>query len=236
MRILICDDDACARENIRILIDAYFRRKPPFFPCEIDEFADGNELLSDCGNKDIVFLDIEMPGVNGLAVGKELRRRDRNVIILIVTTFSQYLDESMRFQILGYMTKPIDKRKFERNLENALACYLCRSAPVLVENGKSITRIESRSVIMVEAREKKTVLYTKEEIIATDKSLQYWAGVLPEGMFVQTHRSFLVNLEYVAKFDHETVYLKEAGLSAFLTKRKYGNFKKEFQIYLGLQG
>ena len=235
MRILICDDDACARENIRNLISAYFRRKPTVLPCEIEEFADGQELLSDCGKKDIVFLDIEMPVINGLTAGKELRRRDRNVIILIVTTYSQYLDESMRFQIFGYMTKPLDKRRFDRNLENAITCYLCRSIPVLVESGKFITRIESRSVIMVEAREKKTILFTMEGKIETLKSLQYWVNALPEGMFVQTHRSFLVNLEYVEKFDHETVYLKKNGLSAFLTKRKYCEFKKEFQNYLGLQ-
>ena len=235
MRILICDDDAGVRENIRNRIEDYFRRKPLYLPCELEEFSDGRELLSDSGKKDIVFLDIEMPGVNGLIAGRELRKNNRDVIILIVSAYSQYLDETMDFQVFRYLTKPLEKRRFEKSLENAVAFYLERNVPVMVETGKTTACVESRSIIMVEARDKKTYVHTLKEEYETLKPLQYWAEILPEGIFVQTHRSFLVNLNYVKKFDHETIYMEDGESSAFLTKRKYSAFKKEYQRYLALQ-
>ena len=66
----------------------------------------------DKGSKDIVFLDIEMPGMNGIYVGNELKSQNRNIIIFVVTSYSEYLDEAMRFHVFRYLSKPLDKQRF----------------------------------------------------------------------------------------------------------------------------
>ena len=83
-----------------------------------------NPYLRDQGPKDIIFLDIEMPGLNGIYVGNELKKRDKNTIIFIITSYSECsLDEAMRFHVFRYPSKPIDKQRLFRNLKDALDLY-----------------------------------------------------------------------------------------------------------------
>ena len=95
MRILICDDDPLAIEQIHKNLKSFFTYKHIKCP-EVISYSCGEDLLNDTGNKDIVFLDIEMPGMNGIYVGNELKKSNPAVIIFIVTSYSEYLDEAMR--------------------------------------------------------------------------------------------------------------------------------------------
>ena len=98
MRIAICDDD----ENIRNKINKYlhdFLSKSHLKCPEIIMFEDGESLLKDSLAKDIVFLDVEMPGLKGIYVGKELRKANKNTIIFIISAFSEYLDDAMLLKV-----------------------------------------------------------------------------------------------------------------------------------------
>ena len=95
MRILICDDDVLITEQLTKYIHEFFSFKNLKQP-EIISFDSGETLLQDTGMKDIVFLDIEMPGVSGIYTGKELKKINPNIIIFIITSFAEYLDEAMR--------------------------------------------------------------------------------------------------------------------------------------------
>lgn len=83
MRILICDDDTLILEHIYKLLKYYFESAHLKMP-EIISYSNGESLLMDKGSKDIVFLDIEMPGMNGIYVGNELKSQNRNVIIFLL--------------------------------------------------------------------------------------------------------------------------------------------------------
>ena len=119
MRILICDDDALIVEQLQKYIRNFFEKigvKCPELVC----FSYGESLLADKGEKDILFLEVEMPGMNGIYVGNELKKRNDNIIIFIVTSYSEYLDEAMRFHVFRYLSKPLDKQRFFRNMNYAV--------------------------------------------------------------------------------------------------------------------
>ena len=98
MRILICDDDTLIIEQLQKYIESYFESNHLKCP-ELVSFTSGESLLADKNEKDIVFLDIEMPGMNGIYVGNELKKANKNVLIFVVTSYSEYLDEAMRFHV-----------------------------------------------------------------------------------------------------------------------------------------
>ena len=105
MRILICDDDTLIIEQLQKYIESYFESNHLKCP-ELVSFTSGESLLADKNEKDIVFLDIEMPGMNGIYVGNELKKANKNVLIFVVTSYSEYLDEAiscipLSFQAFG---------------------------------------------------------------------------------------------------------------------------------------
>ncbi|MDY2589148.1 MAG: response regulator [Agathobacter sp.] len=68
--------------------------------------------MADTGEKDLLFLDVEMPGMNGIYVGTELKRQNPDIMIFIVTSYSEYLDATMRFQVFRFLTKPLNRQRF----------------------------------------------------------------------------------------------------------------------------
>ena len=119
MRIIICDDDNEIVVQLKQMISEFFQNIPAN-PPEIVCYNNGDDLLSDSEDKTIVFLDIEMPGINGIMVGNELMRQNKNTIIMVVTSYIEYLDDAMRFNVFRYLTKPLDEKRIYRNMKDAL--------------------------------------------------------------------------------------------------------------------
>lgn len=231
MRILICDDDHMIAEQIEHYVQSYFNSVHLKCP-EIAIFTDGASLLADQGEKDILFLDIEMPGMDGIYVGNELKKRDSRTIIFVVTSYSEYLDDAMRFHVFRYLSKPLDKQRFYRNMKDAIDLYNTASAKVAVETKQGVHTIPVTSIVMVEAVGRKVTIYTTHGSYESVHNLQYWLEELPPNIFFQTHRSFIVNFEHITDFDHMLIHLDDIGKTAYLTKRKYSAFKEAYFLYL----
>lgn len=90
MQLIICDDDNLFIQKLQSYLQLFFRQHHLTLP-EIITFTSGEELLSYTGRIDILFLDIEMPGMNGIYVGNILKRRNENIIIFVVTSYSNTL-------------------------------------------------------------------------------------------------------------------------------------------------
>lgn len=231
MRIVICDDDSFIVEQLQNYIKVYFEKacvKCPELVC----FSNGESLLEDKGNKDIVFLDIEMPGINGIYVGNELKKANEKIILFIITSYSEYLDEAMRFHVFRYLSKPLDKQRFFRNMKDAVDLYHTMMVKLPIETKTGIYTVLSSSIIAVEAQRRKVIVHTNLRDFESVHNMQYWLALLPKNCFFQTHRSFIVNFEHISDFDHSLVHLAGNRFQAYLTKRKYSAFKDAYLLYL----
>ena len=231
MRIAVCDDDALMLEQLQKHIKAYFEKACVKCP-EIVCFSDGESLLSDKGEKDILFLDIEMPGINGIYVGNELKRQNENIIIFVVTSYSEYLDDAMRFHVFRYLFKPLDIHRFFRNMKDAMNLYNTITVKVPVETKQGVYTLLASSIIAVEALGRKVIVHSTIRDFESIHNMQYWLELLPKNCFFQTHRSFIVNFEHITDFDHTLVHMAGGLFSAYLTKRKYSTFKEAYLLYL----
>lgn len=231
MRILICDDDALMMQQIQKYIRLFFemnRLKCPEIVC----FSYGEALLSDKGAKDIVFLDIEMPGMNGIFAGNELKKQNKNTIIFVVTSYSEYLDEAMRFHVFRYLSKPLDKQRFFRNMKDAITCYNAITIKIPIETKDGLYTVPAAYIIAVEAQGRKVLVHTVKRDFISVHNMEYWLNLLPENSFFQTHRSFIINFEHITDFDHTTIHLMNHQFTAYLTRRKYSAFKNAYLLYL----
>lgn len=231
MRILVCDDDALMVEQIKKCIKNFFERNRLKCP-EVVCFFDGESLLADTGDKDILFLDIEMPGMNGIYVGNELKKANNRIIIFIVTSYSEYLDAAMRFHVFRYLSKPLDKQRFYDNMKDAIDLYNTMTVKLPVETRQGIHTFPASSIISVEAQGRKVIVHTTQSDFESIHNMHYWVELLPKNCFFQTHRSFIINFEHVTDFDHTLVHMANGQFHAYLTKRKYSSFKKSYLLYL----
>lgn len=231
MRILICDDNDLILKQVKIYILDYFERNHLKSP-EIVCFLNGESLLADTGEKDILFLDIEMPGMNGIYVGNELKKRNKNIIIFVITSYIEYLDEAMRFHVFRYLSKPLDKQRFYRNLKDALNLYAISSVKLPIETKQGVYTVHTSDIITVEALGRKVIVHTTTKDYESVHTIQYWKEHLPENCFFQSHRSYIVNLKHITDFDHSLIHLYNDQFKAYLTRRKYTAFKDAYLIYL----
>lgn len=232
MRIVICDNDGPVRKQMTDTLVSFLASKH-ISDAEIVPFDNAYDLLRDSGRKDIVFLEPELPGMNGIFAGRELRKENPDAVIIAVSAFSAYVGEVMQFQAFRFLYKPLGKTVLQRCLEDALKAYLERSVKFMVKAKDEDCVLESNRIVMLETREHKTIIHTTEKEYRSARSLSYWLEMLPRDVFILTHRSFLVNVNFVERFNHSTVYLSARNLQAFLTKRKYASFKNRLYLFLG---
>lgn len=231
MRVLVCDDDNLILEQLTKYIGEFFKRRRLACP-EIVCFSNGETLLSDTGEKDILFLDIEMPGMNGIYIGNELKKLNKDTIIFVVTSYTEYLDEAMRFHVFRYLTKPIEKQRLFRNLKDAIDLYNTSMKKLPIETKEGIYTVSTSDIVAVEAQGRKVIIHTPARDYMSIHTMQHWAQTLSEHCFFQTHRSFIINFEYVTNFNHSLVYLSDNQFEAYLTRRKYVQFKEAYFLYL----
>ena len=231
MRILICDDDPLVIAQLQNYIESYFVSNHLKCP-KLVSFTSGESLLRDTSEKDIVFLDIEMPGMNGIYVGNELKKANKNVIIFVVTSYPEYLDDAMRFHVFRYLSKPLDKQRFIRNMKDALAYFNSITIKIPIETKQGIYSFPATEIIAIEAQGRKVIVHTTRQDFDSIHNMNYWIEQLPKNSFFQTHRSFIVNFEHIVDFDHYTIHLSNPQITAYLTRRKYSSFKNSYLLYL----
>lgn len=233
MRILFCDDDPQISSQLHKLVLSYFQQigaKPP----ECAVYSSGDELLRSETRADIAFLDVEMPGISGIHVGAELKQRNPYIRIIIITSYADYLDEAMRFQVFRYLSKPIDKNRLFRNLKDALYQYNMdtKEYPIVTADGVFIRRAEE--IVCVETSLRKTHVYTTGQIFTSTNNMEYWHRTLSLPCFFQTHRSFIVNMRFVSSILKDSIILKYQSKekNAYLARRKFSEFKNAYLLYL----
>ncbi len=233
MRIAICDDNPLDIEKIRSYVTEYFAEKKLKIE-NIALFENGEALLSDPETKDIVFLDMEMPGLDGVCVGKALKRKDKDIIIFVVTSYLEYLDEAMRFRVFRYLSKPLDKQRLFLNLDDALELYNSFSSRIMIESADGFHAVSTSDIVSVESHGHDTIVHTLYQDIKSMQAMRHWIQTLTLhcGCFFNSHRCFIVNLRHITDFNRSEISLCHGRFHAYLSRRKFAEFKNSYLLYL----
>lgn len=225
MRIAICDDE----KEIRRLLAEKIRALYP--DAEIIIYKSGEEMLLSQDNPDILLLDIQMPGRNGIETARELRRKGAGSVIIFITALEEYVFQSFDVNAFHYLVKPFNSAKFSEVLANAvrLASKPKTDAPSLMitAGGKHIL-VEPDKIIYAEVFDRKIILHTTEENIEYYGKMKELEKSLGDG-FYRPHRAYLVNFAYIKKYDASTIYLEKG--KALMAKQNYQDFVKSYLRY-----
>ncbi len=235
IKVLVCDDDKIITNKVNELLASIQEKYS--FELNTQIYNDGQSVMENNETYDIAVVDIEMPDVDGLALSEELKRRNPDTIVIILTSFSDYLDSAMRIQVFRYLSKPIDEDRFSKNFIEAVNCYKQISKLIIVESGDKVITIKTKDILYIENLKHGSIVATKYGDYKTNKKPQEWYGIINQpNCFTFSHKSFLVNLQNVINFDKNSVYFQSINDSvriAGLSQRKYYEFKKAFFDYAG---
>lgn len=201
---------------------------------EFDVYSSGDELLKNEAGADIAFLDVEMPGLSGIHVGARLKELSPKIKIFIVTSYPDYLDEAMRFNVFRYLSKPIDKNRLFRNLKDAIQQHNMDTIEIPISTSDGIRVVSAERIVCVELVQRKTAIYTLDGTIQSTDGIEHWRSNLTLPCFYSTYRSFIINMRYVNEIRKDVVILKygEHVKEAYLAKRKFSEFSGKYLTYL----
>lgn len=235
-RIAICDDEISQIKNISDYLTRFSIKTDTEF--QIERFTSGNELLKKYYNEkspfDILFLDMEMPGRNGIETAEEIRRiPDRNVLIAFITSYPEYMQDSFDVQASQYFTKPVSYELFEQKLEKMLDYINGLETNITVlsqKSGETILYLDD--IICIEANKNSNLIITtqNEEIVIKGKINNY-EKELANKYFISIHRSCLANMKYIRKFNADSLEFS-TGKIVPVSRRKLSEIKEAFSKYM----
>lgn len=232
MRILFCDDNPEILSQLQHNVLEYFVRSGLQTP-EMACYRDGQSLLDSENRADIAFLDVEMPGISGILTGKKLKEKNPGIMIFIVTSYADYLDNAMDTQVFRFLTKPVDKDRLFRSLKDALRQYgMSTLIPIKTSDGLFMRTADE--IICVRAQQRNVYIHTTSETLCTRENIEHWMTVLNAPCFFLTHRSFIVNMRFVQSICRDEVHLRhrEQTIAAYLSQRKYKEFKHKYLVFI----
>ena len=232
INIAICDDEKIIRERITDLINKQGA------DCHIENFGAGNELLAAGKHFDMIFLDIQMEGKNGIETARAIREYDRKAVIVFVTAMKEYVFEAFDVAAFHYLLKPIEEKKFTEVFENAVKEIQEQQkmqeneAPTLLIKIKNRSRmLKQGEIIFIENRANKVEIHTAKEVIETYYTMSKLEDELGSS-FYRCHRGYLVNMEHITEYSSDMIDM-DNGERVYMAKDKYPEFVKKYMWYLG---
>lgn len=236
IRVAICDDEPHQLEKNKAACDAYFTNHTDI-DVAIFPFGNPNDFLDKIeksGGFDIAVLDICMPGISGIDVAREIRKRNDKTEIIFFTSSDEFHGEAYGVKAMRYLHKPLVEAEFYEALDNALRLVNAPSGKKIQIFGESgaIHGIEANKILYVESFRTYRMVHT---LSGSYKDTKRSFGVLLEDLcklypdrFVSPVRGYIVNFENVTSVTMEGITMKGGEVVPV----KSGNFRKLREMYL----
>ena len=210
IHIAICDDERAEIKNIASLVNQWAEIGD--VDINLSSFESAESFLfnyEDNKAVDIILLDIQMKAMDGVELARKLRAEDKNVQIIFITGYMEYVTDGYDVEALHYLLKPVIREKFFTVLNRAVE-KIKRNEQMLTLNLHSQTiRLPLREIIYLEVQRNYVTIHAKEKYIYKT-ALSELEKELDESFF-RTGRSFIVNLKHIRKITKTEIILSNAA-------------------------
>ena len=204
-KIAIVEDEWESAENLTECFEKYTEEYGVEF--NITHFKNGFNFLDEyTPDYDIVFMDVDMPKMNGLNTAKKLRAIDTSVVLVFVTFLAKYAINGYEVGALDYVLKPVNYNTFKIKIDRAIgSCASKAREEALLPTLGGTMRIELYKLNYIEISNHDIVYHTQDGEIRAYGTMRAIEKLLPEKQFCKCNRCYLVNLRNVTRIDGGTV-------------------------------
>lgn len=234
LEIAICDDQrSCAQDIYRHVKTILAKQN---IEAKFTAYPSGRKLLDAQTRFDIILLDIDMPGMDGIETGMLLRRRDEKCKIIMVTAEKERYKDAFRFQAFRYVTKPIDPSEIAEAINAAVQVPLGSETIGLFLN-RIRYDIAQRDISYVRAFNGYTEFVVGDNVYRREDSLSVIEKELNAKLFFKVNRQYIVNMSAIEDFDGKSIRIGGEEFSlATRTRKQFEKEYMEFDVNYGLNG
>lgn len=228
LRIACIDDDSKVTDLLRSYLERYGAEHDRQF--DIKTFGGGWKFLEEKETFDIAFIDIDMPGIDGLSVARDLRKNEDGCMIIFLTNWAQYALDGYEVNAFDYLVKPLTYEKFGVRFKKAAVLAESRQKEnIVIVSGYAKKKINIRNLFYIEVRQHKLIYHTASGLEEAWGSMRETAEKLKNFGFSLCNASFLVNLRYVTKIDGELLWVGSEKLK--ISRNKKRSFMDDLTSY-----
>ena len=233
MRVIILEDLAEHAQRLESLLRDY-EKKHPDHPFEIRRYDNPYTLLTEYAcDADLMFLDIQVPLMDGMQVARRIRDMDQGVMLVFTTALAQYAIAGYEVQAFDYILKPLEAEMFEAKLDRALRVlgYQHEEAWVDFKTKTESRRLPVNQISYIEVRNHDILIHAAGKIYQHWGSLTEYEQKLTPLHFARCNSCYLVNLGHVTSITSSAVQVDGEELPMSRSKRK--EFLMTFAKYKG---
>lgn len=233
IKIAVCDDDKDIISSLREFIAEYSEKNSIEY--DVQSFPCGERLLETSQSFDLIFLDIEMSGIDGLKTAQQLRQMDKRARIVYVTNHSEFALRSYSVHPFDFVVKPFKKERI-MNVLSELSRYLSErqetDAVIQLKGEDGPLMLSLKNIYVFEyTGNRRITVYTKSEKYRIRGSLSDVFSLVSSESFVSPHKSFIVNMEHIDKLNNFSLFTTN-GLEVPVAQKKLKDFQNEFSRFI----
>ena len=230
INIAVCDDEPEQTEYIKMLVKKWAEQNRVQIQTDMFDSAENfKAALIDGKEYNILLLDIQMDGQNGVELARELRKTDGKTVIIFITALTDYLQEGYDVSALHYLIKPIKENKFFEILNKAYANITQGKKFLIVNSGGKDCRILFGDILYIEAVRNYVVIAAIDGEYEVRQNISKIEEDL-DNSFFRCQRSFIVMLKHI-KYISKTEVLLDNGKTIPLSRNIYKDLYKAFINY-----
>ena len=231
MKLAIVDDDINATD----LLESYITRfeQENNITIQVSVFHHPNDFLSTYSEDyDLVLMDIEMPGLNGIETARELRRMDKHVVLIFITNMAQYAINGYEVEAIDYVIKPVSYADFILKIQKAMR-YINRNQDkkLILNTSEGVVHLHVSDILYVEVIRHYLLYHTINGNFTVRGVMKELEEGLAEYHFVRSNHCYLINLKYVEAISGNVV--KVGGDELQISRNKKNDLLMEFTRYVG---
>lgn len=232
IKIAVCDDDLKFVGAIQEYLEQL--AKEEHFELEIECFLSGNELLQEYEKGilfDLIYLDIEMHGADGIETAKQIRRKDYHVLIVYISSHEEYLRQLFEAEPFRFLPKPVEYSAFRMVFRQAAERILEQQSNYFhFKTGKSMIKVPCKEILYFESAGRKVIVHMVQRSYEYYGKLNEIEEHLKDMRFVRIHKAYLVNIDNVEAFQYERVAMSD-GTILSISQKNRPRIRSEFWKY-----
>lgn len=234
LMIAVCDDEI--RECLHLVKQIQTILEDLDVPCMVKQYNNGQQLLQDAEEFDIIFLDIIMRGMDGMKTAEILRQNFSDKILIFISSSRQYVFDAFAVEAFEYLVKPLDKQKLRRTLLRCISKITRQSDDfIIISKGRQTRKLFLDEIRYFEIHGRLIEAHGIHPTFSWYEQIGTLETALSDKDFFRCHKSYLINLKYVEVYNRQEATL-DNGEKILIAKRRYESFCSAILEYMRKNG